>query len=52
MVATDTMAIGGSWIAKDLLHVRVVFILENFENFVLFIFSKWKQKANITHIKQ
>lgn len=29
MVAIDTMAIGGSWVAKDLLHVRILFILKN-----------------------
>jgi hypothetical protein len=41
MVGVDTMAIGGSDIAKDLLRVRIVFVRLNI--FIIFIFSKWKK---------
>jgi hypothetical protein len=43
MVGMDTMAIGGSDIAKDLLRVRQFFIFIKKKLKFLFIFSKWKK---------
>jgi hypothetical protein len=43
MVGMDTMAIGGSDIAKDLLRVRRFLFLSKIKLQILCIFSKWKK---------